>query len=222
MCCSLIGQIVYGAIMLVALGLTLGAMFSPGWTELKNQTEIAMGNPIDAVTNIHTTGIFPFLCRVPGQEANHDDDDDEDFELDDKFDIDYCVDFWNRLPLWEKVVVATICLALITEVVALIWTLVSLCACCCKQCFVFALPVLAFLAAIFLAITVIVFGINNKDFIGDVYHNGNNPGDVVNNIKETMTSEVGYSFYLACGALAAVIIDIIVGALTQCLAKFCM
>ncbi|VDM37004.1 unnamed protein product [Toxocara canis] len=185
MCCSLIGQIVYGAIMLVALGLTLGAMFSPGWTELKNQTEIAMGNPIDAVTNIHTTGIFPFLCRVPGQEANHDDDDDEDFELDDKFDIDYCVDFWN-------------------------------------QCFVFALPVLAFLAAIFLAITVIVFGINNKDFIGDVYHNGNNPGDVVNNIKETMTSEVGYSFYLACGALAAVIIDIIVGALTQCLAKFCM
>uniref|UniRef100_A0A0M3HIN1 Protein tweety homolog n=1 Tax=Ascaris lumbricoides TaxID=6252 RepID=A0A0M3HIN1_ASCLU len=57
------------------------------------------------------------------------------------------------------------CLALITEVIALIWTIISMCACCCKQCCIFLLPILALIASIFLAVAVIVFGINNKDFI---------------------------------------------------------
>lgn len=30
MCCSFLGQIIFGAIMAVALGLTLASMFTPG------------------------------------------------------------------------------------------------------------------------------------------------------------------------------------------------
>uniref|UniRef100_A0A0M3HJH6 MARVEL domain-containing protein n=1 Tax=Ascaris lumbricoides TaxID=6252 RepID=A0A0M3HJH6_ASCLU len=117
------------------------------------------------------------------------------------------------------------CLALITEVIALIWTIISMCACCCKQCCIFLLPILALIASIFLAVAVITFGINNKDFIKDYdWSHGldHNFDRAIKVVSEVAKSEVGYSFYLACGALAAAIVDIIVGALTQALAKRCL
>lgn len=44
--------------------------------------------------------------------------------------------------------------------------------------------------------------------------------DSVKSVNEA--SEVGYSFYMACGALAAAIFDIIVGASSVALAKRCL
>uniref|UniRef100_A0A915BZH2 Uncharacterized protein n=2 Tax=Parascaris univalens TaxID=6257 RepID=A0A915BZH2_PARUN len=212
-CCSFVGQLLFGAIMLVALGLTLASMFSPGWTELKNTTNIE--HDLLHFKFPLTNGIFPFLCRLPSEDEPSDEV-TATTSASSGNDFNYCVDFWNRLPTWEKVVVATMCLALIVEVIALIWTIISICACCCKQCCVFLLPILALIASLLLAIAVIVFGINNKNFINQDFDKA------IKVISEVAKSEVGYSFYLACGALAATVVDIIIGALAQTLAKHCL
>ncbi|VDN38055.1 unnamed protein product [Gongylonema pulchrum] len=64
MCLSAIGQIIFGAIMLVTLALTAASMFSPGWRELTNSTQTS----IDDLKNLKIPqqfGLFPFLCKTP-------------------------------------------------------------------------------------------------------------------------------------------------------------
>lgn len=206
MCClSCIGQILYGAVMIAALGLTLASMFSPGWTDLKKVVNAS----IEEIKDFHLpegTGIFAFLCKAPGENDNNSGGTS----------FDYCEEWFNNLPGWMKAVVATMCLALITEAVAVVWTIVTLCACCCKQCLIYPLPILSLILTIFLAIAVIVYGINNKDAIALPPLDE----DIVNNVKDL--TEVGYSFYLAIGALIGAAVDIVIGCLTVCLGKKCL
>ncbi|VDK51063.1 unnamed protein product [Anisakis simplex] len=239
MCCSFLGQLVYGALMLVALGLTVASMFSPGWTKIKDLTDESLQNMShitaeikDGKVNIpKVNGIFPFLCRMPeGTSTPHNSTDDGGSTAllilaADENSIDYCENFWNNLPTWEKVVVAMMCLALITEVIALVVTLVTICACCCKKAFMFLLPVLALLISIFLLVAVVTFAIKNKHFLDDVISKVDTKSMTVDksgaedSIKQNMKTEAGYSFYLAVGALIAAAVDVVVGSLAQCFAK---
>ncbi|KAK0415800.1 hypothetical protein QR680_012126 [Steinernema hermaphroditum] len=183
--CSFLGQVVYGSLMLIALGLTLVPMFTPGWQQLKNSDG----------KDIHL-GIF--FCRNPDSEGNvHADA------------SDYCKQWWEHQTPKMKAVIACMCLAVIVEAAAIVWTIVTICACCCKSCLVHILPALAFVASILLAIAVGIYGVSHKDMIGPMKHDMK-PGSIT------------YSFYLACAALGACIADIIVGILTVTLAEVCL
>lgn len=200
MCCSFLGQLIYGAVMIAALGLTLASMFSPGWTQIKGELgDITDDLKQHNIPDVH--GIFPFLCSLPGGEKS-------------SGGVDQCEIWFDNLPGWEKAVVVLMCLSVVVEVLAIIWTVITLCACCCKAFIIHPLPWISLLLTIFLAAAVIIFGIKNKDSI-QVELDEN----LLNQLK--LQGEVGYSFYLACGALAAAVIDIIVGGLTVTLAKRC-
>uniref|UniRef100_A0A914NZG5 Uncharacterized protein n=1 Tax=Panagrolaimus davidi TaxID=227884 RepID=A0A914NZG5_9BILA len=60
MCCSAVGQIVYGILMLSALALTLTGMFTPGWRKLED----APDNIKDQVGEYKVpSGIIPIGCN---------------------------------------------------------------------------------------------------------------------------------------------------------------
>ncbi|TKR81194.1 hypothetical protein L596_015109 [Steinernema carpocapsae] len=179
--CSFLGQIVFGGLMLVALVLTVIPIFTSGWQQYKSEHG---GEEVN-------TGIFKFSCK------------------NDKG--DWCKKWWENMPPKMKAVAACMCLALITQAFAILWTIVTLCACCCKQFLIHLLPFLAFISALFLAIAVGIFG---------VYHKSDITG--LDNIKYAPTGSPTYSFYLACGALAASMADVVVGILTVTLANKCL
>ena len=53
----------------------------------------------------------------------------------------------------------------VLEISALVWDIITFCACCCKRHILHPLYVLALAVAILLAVAVAVFYINNKDLI---------------------------------------------------------
>uniref|UniRef100_A0A0N5AIP5 Claudin-like protein n=1 Tax=Syphacia muris TaxID=451379 RepID=A0A0N5AIP5_9BILA len=161
--------------MLATLGLTLGAMFSPGWTD----TSTTYSNVFEYIE--HPKALFGFLCGS------------------DSFDEQQCHDYFDRLAGWSKAVVVLMCVAVVIEGIALIWNLFTICACCCKRYVIHPLPALALLLTIVLAVALILFGVNNRDSIGFM--------------QNTVSVKLGYSFYLACGAVAGAVIDVIVGAI---------
>ncbi len=73
----------------------------------------------------------------------------------------------QNLHGWEKAVIACMCLALIAELVAVAWTVVTLCACCCKSFILHPLPLLATIVAVFLTVAVAVYGANNRDALSE-------------------------------------------------------
>lgn len=75
--CTFIGQIVFGGIMLVALGLTLGAMFTPEWRRITN----TQGGSTDG-----SAGLFDFNCQFDNPNQ--------------------CASLFNSRPTWEKVGIA--------------------------------------------------------------------------------------------------------------------
>ncbi|KAK0397492.1 hypothetical protein QR680_002147 [Steinernema hermaphroditum] len=79
------------------------------------------------------------------------------------------------------------------------------------SCLIHPLPALAFVAGVLLAIAVGIYGVSHKDSIVSV-----------NDAQHEMVGSISYSFYLACGALAACIADIVVGILTVTLAQSCL
>ncbi|KAK0397493.1 hypothetical protein QR680_002147 [Steinernema hermaphroditum] len=80
-----------------------------------------------------------------------------------------------------------------------------------NSCLIHPLPALAFVAGVLLAIAVGIYGVSHKDSIVSV-----------NDAQHEMVGSISYSFYLACGALAACIADIVVGILTVTLAQSCL
>uniref|UniRef100_A0A1I8ABR4 LHFPL tetraspan subfamily member 4b n=1 Tax=Steinernema glaseri TaxID=37863 RepID=A0A1I8ABR4_9BILA len=189
--CSFLGQILYGSIMVVALGLTLVSMLTPGWQQVKEMD-------VDKAHDVKDVGIL--FCRNPGQGATTDSPDGN-----------YCEVWWNNQPPKMKAVIACMVLAILVEVAAIVWTILSICACCCKSCLVQPLPLFAFVGALLLAIAVGIYGVNHQDSIIP-------PKDA----QHAMEGSVSYSFYLACGGLAACIADIVVGTLTVTLASSCL
>jgi len=105
------------------------------------------------------------------------------------------------------------CQAFVAEIFAIIWTGVTLCACCCKSFVSHPLPLIATFIAVFLAVAIAIFGVRNRDVLSSA--------DWAATLKDK-TASVGYSYYLACGALGLAIADIIIGSLTLTLAKRCL
>ncbi|VDD86747.1 unnamed protein product [Enterobius vermicularis] len=203
----MIGQIVYIAVMVVAFGLTVAAVFSPGWADFKNSGGDVVNDLKDQKI---PKGIFSFFCKMPGDSKNKSSTGNAE---------DQCKQWFDNLPGWEKAVVATMILALLSEIAAIAWTVLTCCACCCKQFLIYPLPLFAGLAAIFLAVAVGCYGSHNKNLFNDVFNkieSGTNPTDF------SSDTELGYSFYLACVALGLTAADIIVGLLTVTLAKKCL
>ncbi|VDN52176.1 unnamed protein product [Dracunculus medinensis] len=205
MCLSFLGQILFGIIMAGSLGLTLASMFTPGWKQFSAESGFNIEN-LKKLEIPETLGIFPFFCQMPN--ANITNTTSVGFA--------YCKQWWENLLLSDKAVVAAMCLALIVEIVTVIWTILSIAACCCKSCLIQPLPVFATIITILLSIAVILYGIDNKndiDFINKISD--------FNELESKIQSKVGYSFYLACGALLGAVIDIVIGILIVTLAKRC-
>ncbi|KAE9548295.1 hypothetical protein FO519_008493 [Halicephalobus sp. NKZ332] len=184
-----LGQIIYGGLMLICLGLTVISMFTPGWTRIQKNTQ----NAFDNQQIPDQFGIFQFSCAFPGENSRNNN----------------CAQWFDDLPNYYKVVVGAMILAGILEIVALIWNLLTFCACCCKKHILHPLYGLALAVSILLAIAVAVFYVRNKDIIQDMN---------LNNITGGTASEVSYSFYLACAALAASIAAIFAGIFSACFA----
>ncbi|KAK0415792.1 hypothetical protein QR680_012121 [Steinernema hermaphroditum] len=193
--CSFLGQIVYGALMVIALGLTLVAILTPGWQQLKETN-------VQNTEQLKNTNIGLLFCRAPGAEGASNSGSTSG---------DYCQQWWENQPPKMKAVIACMVLAILVEVAAIIWTIVTICACCCKSCLIHPLPALAFVAGVLLAIAVGIYGVSHRDSIVSV-----------NDAQHEMVGSISYSFYLACGALAACIADIVVGILTVTLAQSCL
>ncbi|VDO56844.1 unnamed protein product [Haemonchus placei] len=91
-------------------------------------------------------------------------------------------------------------LAVLFEVIALIWNAFTWCACCCKQFLLHPLTLAAVATSISLATAVVVYGLRNQEAF----------------------RTVGYSFWLAVGAMVLAIADVIVGACAACMGESCL
>lgn len=142
-------------------------------------------------------GIFKFTCKMPDGSASS-----------------TCDKWWENLKGWEKAVVACMCIALVVEIVALAWNFFTCFACCCKKYVIHPLTMFATIVTIALAIAVILYGAYNSDALKNIE----------NNFKTGTApkSEVGYSFYMACGALVCSAASIVVAILTVWFAEKCM
>ncbi|MFH4983467.1 hypothetical protein AB6A40_010176 [Gnathostoma spinigerum] len=221
MCLSFLGQIIYGALIFVAIGLTLTSMLTPGWRSFKTEIkkELDKLKPIGEIENIHnlkpripeTMGIFPFLCRIPRAEnAKH-----LPIDAENSADWSYCEQWWKGLKYWEQLVIVSMCLALITECFAVVWLVITLCACCCRKYLIHFLSIIPLLATIFLSVA-IGFYVH--------YQNIDTITTDVEALPEAIqkSSEVGYSFYMACGALVMNVLAVFVGALSEKLSQCCL
>uniref|UniRef100_A0AC34PZD0 Uncharacterized protein n=1 Tax=Panagrolaimus sp. JU765 TaxID=591449 RepID=A0AC34PZD0_9BILA len=192
MCCSALGQIVYGALMLLCLVLTAVSIFTPGWTKFKDEANDDWNNK-QVPQNF---GILPLFCSIPDQPSETDD----------------CSTWFKNLPTYYKVVIGAMGIALILEICALVWNLVTFCACCCKKNILHPLYGLAGAIFVFLAIGIVTFYVKNKHLISDL--------DNINNFNDLKdkTSETSYSFYIACAALICSLLSIVAGIVSACFA----
>uniref|UniRef100_A0A914DLW3 Uncharacterized protein n=1 Tax=Acrobeloides nanus TaxID=290746 RepID=A0A914DLW3_9BILA len=179
--------------MLVALALTITSIATPGWNQFKNETATNANN---LNFNLNSSGLFNFACNF----TNSPQSSDKNCE-------------WKNIATWGKVVIIAICLAVLLQIAALIWNFVTFCACCCKKYIIHPLTGLAVTISICLAVAIILFWAKHESQLDINYKQ-------FSSVKDR--GEIGYSFYMACGALAGAIIDIFVGALTVCLAKHCL
>ncbi|XGW27923.1 hypothetical protein V3C99_008040 [Haemonchus contortus] len=201
MCFSMCAQVLYGVIMFVCLLLTLGAMFTSSWRKIGDELQ---ENALKGHLPDHM-GIFPFACRMPGGNTT---------SPTNSTGLEYCEKWWNDLQTWEKVVIGAMVLAVLFEVIALIWNAFTWCACCCKQFLLHPLTLAAVATSISLATAVVVYGLRNQEAFQGI----ENWKDIESKIK----SEVGYSFWLAVGAMVLAIADVIVGACAACMGESCL
>ncbi|KAJ1354165.1 hypothetical protein KIN20_011004 [Parelaphostrongylus tenuis] len=198
MCFSMCAQVLYGIVMFCCLALTIGAMFTSNWREITTDAEKQLLRNHSLPSNM---GIFPFACRMPG---------DQNIKAT-KGDFEYCEKWWHNLQAWEKAVVAAMVLAVLIEAFALAWDIFTWCACCCKQFLLHPLTFASLAASISLAIAVVVYGMNNKSAFEEVKTWGD--------IQSKIQSEVGYSFWLAVGALGLAVASTFVAACANCLGQ---
>uniref|UniRef100_A0A7E4VA65 Clc-like protein n=1 Tax=Panagrellus redivivus TaxID=6233 RepID=A0A7E4VA65_PANRE len=199
MCCSALTQIIYGGLIFVALVLTIGAMFTPGWNELKQNIDDAASG----LEKNHTlpvlpkqSGILPFSCTMPAHNTNGDDG---------------CKAWWEKQPTWLKVVAVAMGVAVVAQVFAFIWNLVTFFACCCKRWLIQPLIGASLVASITMAVAVILFYVKNKDQIEDYKK--------IQGYENIDTNQVSYSFYLAIGGLVVSVLSFIAAGITQWFAK---
>uniref|UniRef100_A0A914C2K3 Uncharacterized protein n=1 Tax=Acrobeloides nanus TaxID=290746 RepID=A0A914C2K3_9BILA len=145
-------------------------------------------------------GIFPFACEIRK--------DDKPITTTPGY-KDPCQEWWDNLTGWQKGVAAAMCLAVLVEIIALIWNIVTFCACCCKKYIIHPLVAFAFLIAILHLIALIIYGLKYKDQI-----------DFKNLPKDPKNSNnLGYSFYMAIVAMIGAVLNIFVGGIAVHFAK---
>ncbi|KHJ87332.1 hypothetical protein OESDEN_12896 [Oesophagostomum dentatum] len=103
-----------------------------------------------------------------------------------------------------RTVAILMCLALIFEIICLVWNFITFCACCWKRYIIHPLIVLSFITTAFLAVAVIVYATTYKGHIGQFTY---------------QRDEYGFSFWLAVSALILAFIDMVVASLTVCLGE---
>ncbi|CAD5229600.1 unnamed protein product [Bursaphelenchus okinawaensis] len=177
--CSFIGQILYGAVMLAAVGLTLGSMFTSEWRRI---TDTGRGDT--------TGGLFNFDCKFD--------------------DLEQCRRIFDSREGWEKVVVIAMIVALVIEALAVAWTIFTFFACCCRKNMLYPFSGFALTSFIALIVALAFFFAHYKDQIGQVTTD-------INDIKSR--ANLGYSFYLGCGAAICDLVALVIGGLVSCLTK---
>ncbi|WKY16392.1 hypothetical protein Q1695_001222 [Nippostrongylus brasiliensis] len=204
MCISMCAQVLYGVIMVACLILTLAAMFTSNWRQIDTELDNMKNDVLRGKVPDHM-GIFPFACRMPGDNSTKNSTDTG---------LKYCEQWWNNLPTWEKVVIGAMVVAVLLEAFAVIWNFFTCCACCCKQLLLHPLTLAALLTSVALAVAVVVYGVNNKTAFDGV--------DSLHDIESKIKSAVGYSFWMAVGALVLAVVDTIVGVFAACMGQTCL
>uniref|UniRef100_A0A0R3RQT8 MARVEL domain-containing protein n=1 Tax=Elaeophora elaphi TaxID=1147741 RepID=A0A0R3RQT8_9BILA len=196
MCLSMIGQLMFALIMFVTLILTVAAFLTSGWRSFS----VVKGNESEAEKYSMPETMGLLWCTSP--------------LLENSLKIDYCHLWQNNKPRCDEKVSKLMIATLALEVGSLIWVAITFCACCCREFWIFLLPLVAFLTAITLAVALFVYTCNNKTAF-----------DILNESKvaasEAYHVDFSYSYYLAWAALSLVIICILIGAFAKKLAHIC-
>uniref|UniRef100_A0A1I7T5N9 Claudin-like protein n=1 Tax=Caenorhabditis tropicalis TaxID=1561998 RepID=A0A1I7T5N9_9PELO len=116
-----------------------------------------------------------------------------------------CQDWWGNLPGGTRCVVVCMIIALIVQIFAVIYNFLTCLACCCKKYIIHPLTLFAVISTILLLIAVIVYAATWNNFT----------------VQPNTTTQLGYSFWLAVGALILSAADVILGALTVFLGEHC-
>lgn len=118
--------------------LTAVSMFTPGWRAF-------VANETISASQLPTAGLFAFLCTTP--DASSSSSPPPTSSAQDG--IAYCEQWWNvsvynfvckfvissfqNQPTFEKIVIAAMCLTLLIQAVAIVWSFVTFCACKSRQ-----------------------------------------------------------------------------------------
>ncbi|KAI6184503.1 hypothetical protein M3Y97_00603500 [Aphelenchoides bicaudatus] len=177
MCTTLILKPIFIITVVIALGLTAASLFTPGWRSIKNVQDTRLG-------------ILTYSCGSNSTSNS--------------LDVDSCKNFWDSRPGWEKAVIVLMFVALILEVVIIVWSVVSCLCFCFPACFLLVTLVTA-LATICLVVAVSLYGGKNSESIGDL----------PNSTKDfTQLSNVGYSFWLGVAAAVVMCFATLFGSVT--------
>ncbi|KAL3991127.1 putative integral membrane protein [Acanthocheilonema viteae] len=182
--------------MFITLMLTVAAFLTPGWRSFS----VVKGNEREAENYSMPEAMGLLWCTS--------------FISENSLEIDYCHLWRNNKPKCDEIVTKLMIATLILEIGSLIWVAITFCACCCREFWIFLLPLAAFLATITLAIAIFIYTRNNKTAF-----------DILNENKEAASETYHvnffYSYYIAWAALSSAIICILVGALVKKLAHVC-
>uniref|UniRef100_A0AAF5Q4N9 Uncharacterized protein n=1 Tax=Wuchereria bancrofti TaxID=6293 RepID=A0AAF5Q4N9_WUCBA len=192
----MIGQLMFAVIMSVTLVLTVTAFLTPGWRSFS----VIKGNEREAEKYLVPETMGLFWCTSPISQDN--------------LKIDYCHLWHNNKPKCDENVAKLMLAALILEIGSLILVAITFCACCCREFWIFLLPLLAFLATITLALALFIYTRKNKTAF-EILNEGKESASEAYNI------DFSYSYYIAWIALVLITICILVGAFAKKLAKIC-
>uniref|UniRef100_A0A0K0DIZ7 MARVEL domain-containing protein n=1 Tax=Angiostrongylus cantonensis TaxID=6313 RepID=A0A0K0DIZ7_ANGCA len=108
---------------------------------------------------------------------------------------------------YMKTVAIFMGLALLFELICIVWNFVAFCTCCCKKYIIHPLTFLSFITSALLLGSVTVYAKNNKGHLGD---------------KFTHKDQFGYSFWSSVAALALAVVDTVVASVTVCMGRHCL
>ncbi|VDO53673.1 unnamed protein product [Onchocerca flexuosa] len=163
MCLSFAGQLLFGISMVIVLGLTIMSMFSPGIEQLE-KVALNITEDLKHFTIPEGFNLLETLCRFASN---------TNVTINKTDSIDFCKKWFHELEDWEKIVVVFMCLAVITEVITICWTIITCCGCTCQKMCLQLSPILSLLVALFLAGGVTIFAMNNQTILDKIVITGN-------------------------------------------------